>query len=115
MLVPPWLLRIFAVAFGLAWGSFLNVVIARVPRDESVVSPPSHCVCGKLIKASDNIPVFSWLMLRGKARCCGAPISIRYPLVEAIGGLLTWAIVETTVLSAPDALLLPLIARAIVD
>ncbi|MBV9486486.1 MAG: prepilin peptidase, partial [Frankiaceae bacterium] len=68
---------------GLAIGSFLNVVIWRVPRDESVVHPGSHCPnCDTEIGARDNIPVLSWLLLRGKCRHCGNPISIRYPLVE---------------------------------
>jgi leader peptidase (prepilin peptidase)/N-methyltransferase len=69
--------------FGLAVGSFLNVVIYRVPRHESVVSPPSACPhCGTAIGARDNVPVISWVLLRGKCRHCGAPISIQYPLVE---------------------------------
>jgi leader peptidase (prepilin peptidase)/N-methyltransferase len=68
---------------GLAVGSFLNVVIYRVPRDESIVSPRSSCPsCGTAIRELDNIPVLSWLLLRGKCRHCRAPISPRYPLVE---------------------------------
>lgn len=64
-------------------GSFLNVVVHRVPRGESIVSPPSACpACGHRIRWYDNIPVVSWLILRGRCRDCGAPISIRYPLVE---------------------------------
>ena len=71
--------------FGLAVGSFLNVVIYRVPRRESIVSPPSVCPsCGTPIRARDNIPVLSWLLLHGRCRDCGAPISARYPLVELI-------------------------------
>jgi leader peptidase (prepilin peptidase) / N-methyltransferase len=70
---------------GLLVGSFLNVVIARVPADESVVRPRSRCPrCGEPIAARDNVPVLSWLLLRGRARCCGAPISPRYPLVELV-------------------------------
>lgn len=69
---------------GLLIGSFLNVVVARVPAGESVVRPGSHCpACGQPIAARDNVPVLSWLLLRGRARCCGARISPRYPLVEA--------------------------------
>lgn len=69
--------------FGLAIGSFLNVVIWRVPRGESVLRPPSHCPsCDTPISHRDNIPVLSWLLLRGRCRSCGASISIRYPLVE---------------------------------
>ena len=74
---------------GLIIGSFLNVVIWRVPRGESIVSPPSACPqCGHEIRVNDNIPVVSWLVLRGKCRDCGHPISARYPLVELGTGLL---------------------------
>jgi leader peptidase (prepilin peptidase)/N-methyltransferase len=70
---------------GLLVGSFLNVVIARVPAGESVVRPGSRCPrCGAPIAARDNVPVVSWLLLRGRARCCGAPIGRRYPLVELV-------------------------------
>lgn len=73
---------------GLVIGSFLNVVAWRVPRGESVVSPPSACpACGTRIAARDNVPVFGWVLLRGRARCCGARISARYPVVEAFTGL----------------------------
>lgn len=69
--------------FGLLVGSFLNVVVWRVPRGESIVSPPSHCpACDAPVRARDNVPVLSWLVLRGRCRDCGAPISVRYPLVE---------------------------------
>lgn len=75
---------VLAAVVGLAVGSFLNVVIARVPAGRSVVRPRSACpACGTPIAGWDNIPVFSWLLLRGRARCCGEPISIQYPLVEA--------------------------------
>ena len=75
--------------FGLLIGSFLNVVIWRVPRRESIVAPPSHCPgCDAEIAPYDNIPVISWLVLRGRCRHCGVRISIRYPLVElACAGL----------------------------
>jgi leader peptidase (prepilin peptidase)/N-methyltransferase len=96
--LPPAILRIYAVAFGLVWGSFLNVVIYRVPLGLSVVRPASHCpACEKPIRAWDNIPVLGYLLLRGKARCCGARLSPRYPLVEAIGGVLSLAILEAIV------------------
>jgi leader peptidase (prepilin peptidase)/N-methyltransferase len=85
--IPLWFPRAFAIVFGLLWGSFLNVVIYRVPRGMSVVHPPSHCPsCGKPVRPWDNVPVFGYILLRGKARCCGAALSPRYPLVEAIGG-----------------------------
>jgi len=90
------------VSLGLAFGSFLNVVIHRLPREENLAHPPSRCpACGKRIRAWDNIPLFGWLLLLGKARCCGARISPRYPLVEALGGLAGWAVLETRVLSLP--------------
>jgi len=75
--------------FGLAVGSFLNVVIHRVPAGESIVSPASACPkCGKEIAAYDNIPLISWLLLGGKCRSCKAPISARYPLVELLNAAL---------------------------
>jgi leader peptidase (prepilin peptidase)/N-methyltransferase len=106
--LPSWFLRPLAVVFGLLWGSFLNVVIYRVPREMSVAHPPSSCgSCGARIKPYDNIPVLSWLLLRGKARCCGARISPRYPVVELIGGVLGIATLEMVTRSLPaDASLL---------
>jgi leader peptidase (prepilin peptidase)/N-methyltransferase len=74
---------------GLLIGSFLNVVVWRVPRGESVVSPPSACPqCGNAIRPRDNVPVLGWLLLRGRCRDCGEPISARYPLVEALTAVL---------------------------
>ena len=99
---PLSFLRVAVTIFGLLWGSFLNVVIYRVPRGLSVVRPPSTCPrCQTLIAPYDNIPVVSWLLLRGKARCCGAKISVRYPLVELMGGLLSLAIFEVHVRPLP--------------
>lgn len=80
-----------AIAFlgGLMAGSFVTVVAHRVPRGESIVGPRSRCpACGVQIAAYDNVPVFSWLLLRGRARCCGTVISPRYPLTELTLGLL---------------------------
>ncbi len=80
-----------ALAFlgGLIVGSFLTVVAHRVPRGESVLGPRSRCpACGARIAAYDNVPVLSWLALRGRARCCGAAISPRYPLTELTLGVL---------------------------
>jgi leader peptidase (prepilin peptidase)/N-methyltransferase len=78
---------------GLIVGSFLNVVAYRLPRGESLAHPPSHCPsCDQPIKPYDNIPVLSWLLLRGRCRNCKAPISPRYPLVELTTGTL-WALV----------------------
>jgi leader peptidase (prepilin peptidase) / N-methyltransferase len=80
---------VFLFLFGLLIGSFLTVVAHRVPRGESVVGGRSHCPsCGAQIVAYDNVPVFSWLLLRGRARCCGASISPRYPLTELATGAL---------------------------
>jgi leader peptidase (prepilin peptidase)/N-methyltransferase len=74
-----------AALFGLLIGSFLNVVAWRLPRGESLVKPRSKCPgCDTQLKAYDNIPVFSWLVLRGRCRGCGEKISARYPVVEAI-------------------------------
>lgn len=96
--VPSWFLRTFAILFGLVWGSFLNVVIYRVPRDMSVVRPASHCpACGKPVRAWDNIPVLGFVILRGRARCCGAKLSPRYVFVELLGGALALAILESLI------------------
>jgi leader peptidase (prepilin peptidase)/N-methyltransferase len=81
---------LFSLVFGMVVGSFLNVCICRMPKDESVVSPPSHCPhCSYQIRWYDNIPVISYLLLRGKCRGCGAGISLQYPLVELLNGILT--------------------------
>ena len=74
---------------GLCFGSFLNVCILRLPHDQSLVRPPSTCPhCKQPIAWRDNIPVVSWLLLRGKCRHCQAPISIQYPIIEALVGLI---------------------------
>ncbi|MDR1282900.1 MAG: prepilin peptidase [Opitutaceae bacterium] len=80
----PWFFPVCAAVFGAVVGSFLNVVIYRVPAGKSVVTPGSHCACGKPIAWYDNIPVLSWFILRGRARCCGARFSFRYPFVELL-------------------------------
>ena len=80
---------VVCAVIGLMVGSFLNVVIYRVPRKESVVKPRSRCPgCGTQLSSLDNIPVVSWLVLRGKCRTCGTPISVRYPLVELATAML---------------------------
>ena len=79
---------VFSVLFGLVIGSFLNVVVFRLPRHESLVKPGSHCpTCGSTIRWYDNIPLVSWLILRAQCRDCRGRISVRYPLVEALTGL----------------------------
>jgi leader peptidase (prepilin peptidase)/N-methyltransferase len=104
-------LTALAALLGLAVGSFLNVVIHRVPRGESVVAPPSACpACGARIRARHNVPVLGWLLLRGRCADCGAPISRRYPLVElATGALfaaLTLRLAQLDLLSAGPAVLI---------
>lgn len=80
----PWFFTVWAGLVGACVGSFLNVCIHRIPKGESVVTPRSHCACGRPIAWHDNIPVLSWLLLRGRARCCGRPFSFRYPAIEAL-------------------------------
>jgi len=94
--------QIFAAwtfCFGAIIGSFLNVVIARLPENRSVVHPPSHCpCCGSGIRPYDNIPILSWILLRGKCRDCQSPVSSLYPTIELLVGclalLLFWKIFE---------------------
>jgi len=84
-LVPP---LVFSFLFGACIGSFLNVCIYRLPLSKSLVHPRSSCPnCGQLIRAYDNIPLMSYLLLLGKCRNCGAAISLRYPVVELLSGL----------------------------
>lgn len=83
------MVSLFFFIIGLLVGSFLNVCIWRIPRQKSIVSPSSHCPqCGHPIKARDNIPLISYLLLRGKCRFCGGRISFRYPLVEFLTGVI---------------------------
>lgn len=87
---PLFLFAAVAFIFGVIVGSFLNVCICRLPKGESIVSPPSHCPdCSYKIRWFDNIPVISYIFLRGKCRGCGAHISLQYPLVELLNGVLT--------------------------
>lgn len=90
-LVPAGFLVPVAFVLGALFGSFLNVVVARVPRGESILWPPSHCFsCGQRIRATDNVPIFSYLILRGRCRACGARYSGRYALLE-LAYALVWA------------------------
>jgi leader peptidase (prepilin peptidase) / N-methyltransferase len=90
---PRELLALFACLFGLVIGSFLNVVIHRLPRGASLLRPGSHCPgCGAPVEWFDNVPVLAWLWLRGRCRRCAAPISWRYPAVELATGLVFAAI-----------------------
>ena len=80
-----WFIVVWLIVVGAAVGSFLNVVVYRLPLGISLVHPPSHCPkCGKRIPWYDNVPVLGWIMLRGRCRQCHNPISARYPMVEAI-------------------------------
>ena len=114
--LAPWFVRILAFVWGALWGSFFNVAIYRWPLGLSVVSPPSHCsACQTPIPGYRNVPIFGWLMLRGKAACCGAPISPRYPLIELLMALLTVAIAERLIVNAmPGASALSVILEALV-
>lgn len=130
---------VFAVLVGLAFGSFLNVCISRLPRHESIVRPPSHCpLCKTPIAPWDNIPLLSFLLLRGRCRKCQQPISWRYPLVEILvaaltvanllsgglsfatvaftvfcGLLLALAVCDAETMQLPDTLTLPLLSLGI--
>ena len=103
-------LLVFAGLFGLAIGSFLNVVVHRVPAGLSVVSPPSRCpMCENPIRAQHNVPLLGWLALKGRCADCGTPISPRYPLVELLTGalfvLVSWRLAQLDELSALPAML----------
>ena len=113
-----------ALVFGLAIGSFLNVVIWRVPLGASIVSPPSACTsCGTPISPRDNVPVVSWLLLRGRCRHCESPISARYPIVEVATGVAFVLVTGGAIVGVyPAAFVLPLayfvaisIALALID
>ena len=106
--LPAWFVWATAFAWGATWGSFFNVAIYRWPRGMSVVRPPSHCPgCEQPILARYNVPIFGWLFLRGRARCCGIPISPRYPLIELLAGVLSLTIAELWIVRAvPGTLLL---------
>ena len=120
MTALDWVRVAVALPFGLAFGSFLTVVIHRVPAGESIVRPRSRCpACGAQIRALDNVPVVSWVLLRGRCRACGVLIPAVYPLIE----LGTGALFVATALRHPDpwraVLLAPflgvLLALAVID
>jgi leader peptidase (prepilin peptidase)/N-methyltransferase len=138
--IPVWLIATFVALFGLTLGSFLNVCIARLPHHASIVRPGSRCPrCGMAIRVRDNVPILSWLLLRGKCRDCGWRIPWRYPAVEAaaaalfllcffqfgltvVGGgmavlcflLLGLAVMDAETMRLPDAFTLPGIGLGIV-
>lgn len=104
------LLYVFAFIFGSVVGSFLNVCIYRLPREESIVFPPSHCPsCGKAVRFYHNIPIFGYLALRGKCADCGSRISPVYPLVEALAGVMAVAVLAKFGLTIEAAFYLALI------
>lgn len=109
-----------AALVGLIFGSFANVVVHRVPLKESIVRPGSRCPsCGVALRARDNVPVFSWLILRGRCRNCGARISPRYPAIELLTGVLfglaAWRIRPTSDLIAYLPLLWVLVVLSFID
>jgi leader peptidase (prepilin peptidase)/N-methyltransferase len=111
---------IFAALFGAVLGSFLNVVVYRLPRGESLVSPGSHCTsCATSVKPYDNVPVLAWMWLHGRCRACRAAISPRYPLVEFGTGALCAGVVLTQTSAVGIALgvltVLVLVPLALID
>lgn len=105
-LVDMTILVVLIGFFGLLVGSFLNVVICRIPLKRSIVSPPSACMrCGTEIEWYDNIPIFSWILLGGKCRACNSSISIRYPIVE-LGTGVFFGVVAWKFHSSADSLLI---------
>ena len=101
-LEPP-LGLVAAAVLGALWGSFYNVCIARIPRGESVVRPGSHCgACNRPVRPLDNIPILSYLLLRGRCRDCGARFSARYALIEALGAATSVLLFWKLVVLAPD-------------
>jgi leader peptidase (prepilin peptidase)/N-methyltransferase len=99
--------------FGIMVGSFLNVCILRIPKQESIITVPSYCMCcGRRLKWYELIPLFSWLFLRGKCGGCGSSISPQYPLIEAANGAL-WVLVFVHFSFTPYALLCCLVTSAL--
>ncbi len=113
------MLVVIATLFGLCLGSFVNVVVWRVPRGESVNNPPSHCPnCDHQLSWWENLPVVSWVALRGRCHNCHQPISFRYPLVELAGGALgALAATQATAWELPALLVgfITLLALSVID
>ena len=110
----------FAGVLGAIFGSFLNVAVYRLPRHESLMTPASHCPrCGTPVKPYDNIPILSWLLLRGHCRSCGESISVRYPLVEAATAALCVGAVlasdSTVTIALSLLLILIVVPSALID
>ncbi len=101
---PAWGVRGAAFVFGALWGSFFNVAIYRWPRAMSVVTPPSHCPgCGAPVQWRHNVPIVGYLLLRGKAACCGTKLTPRYAWVELLTAVLFVAVAEHFFIQAPDS------------
>jgi leader peptidase (prepilin peptidase) / N-methyltransferase len=101
----------FSATLGAIIGSFLNVVVWRLPRGESLATPPSQCPsCGKRIAPYDNVPIVSWVLLQGRCRTCGARISVRYPLVELLTAAAFAGVVAVRGFDADLVLELPFVA-----
>jgi leader peptidase (prepilin peptidase)/N-methyltransferase len=111
LLTSPAIVVIWMAAIGACIGSFLNVVVYRMPAGKSIVHPGSHCpACGHPIRGYDNVPVVSWLVLGGRCRDCRAPISVRYPLVEATVALVFAVICRVEILTGGQNLPGPALA-----
>jgi leader peptidase (prepilin peptidase) / N-methyltransferase len=115
-----WFNLVIVFIFGALFGSFLNVVIYRIPRGESVVFPASHCPhCNAKLKPWHNIPIFSWLLLRGRCAFCGGKISGQYPVIELLSGLIAAAIFLklgfSYVAVGVTAVFLTLLALSVID
>lgn len=109
------MILLITLVFGLLIGSFLNVCIARLPQDQSVVRPPSHCPrCNSPIKWYDNVPIVSFLLLGARCRACGLPISWRYPFVELLNGLLYALTVQVFGIGGETLLVLALCSSLVV-
>lgn len=103
-MIIPVLFAVIAAFFGLVVGSFLNVLIYRIPKKEEFVKTPSHCMaCGHRLAWYDLVPLFSWLSLRGKCRYCKTPISKQYPLIELSNGILWFSVFLHCLLLGGDA------------
>ena len=112
MIALPLLLITLLALLGLAVGSFLNVVITRIPEGESVIQPRTKCpTCETQLGYRDSIPVLSWLRLRGRCRSCSSPISVRYPMVEVVTAI-TWAGLAAYSMTFDTLGLLPLMLSA---
>jgi leader peptidase (prepilin peptidase)/N-methyltransferase len=114
----PWFFTTLAFLLGAMVGSFLNVCIYRIPAEKSIVWPGSHCACGKPIAWYDNIPLLSWFILRGRARCCGRPYAFRYVFVELLTALLflaCWRLFHPAVAVCGWVLVSMLVAATFID